>query len=132
MELFFGQHRIYFPKDVSEHIGPIQRAMKEAFVTFAGDLRHQADGPMPQPERERRLNAWRKARDIVTEILPDLIEAIEASMRAVLAGDAVHAPIQLAPIAASGTSEVRAEPVVVRGVVEQPGKAKDLASEAGV
>ena len=42
---------------------------------------------MPRGEGERRLEAWRKAKDIVNETLPSLIEEIEESMRAIVSGD---------------------------------------------
>ena len=115
VELFFGQHRIYFPTEVSKHFAPIQQALREAYATFAKDLPHQAGGAMPQTERDRRLEAWRRAKDVVTEVLPDLIEAIERSMRGVLAGDVESAPIRLGPVASEGKGGASAELQVIRG-----------------
>lgn len=85
--LFYAQHKIFFNADIRDQFAEIGGALHDSWATFAMDLPHQAEGPMPGEERERRLKAWRKAKDIVSETLPSLVEQIEESMRAIVSGD---------------------------------------------
>ena len=69
VELFFGHHRLYFEADMRDQFGLISRALHDAWATFTVDLPHQADRPMPETERQRRLVAWRQAKELVNETL---------------------------------------------------------------
>lgn len=80
---FFGENRLYFDAEIISGFGAIQRTLNEAWATFAFDRRDQSV-PAPQSERERRVAAWQKARELIREEVPRLREQIENRMRALL------------------------------------------------
>ena len=85
--LFFAQHKIFFNADISDQFGEISGALNDAWATFTVDLARKVEGPIPRTESERRLAAWQRAKDIVSQTLPSLVEEIEVSMRAIVSGD---------------------------------------------
>jgi hypothetical protein len=86
---FFGEHRLYLEPELLSALGDFDAVLREAWATFAFDSTKQEAG-LPHHERERRLKAWRRARDIVRDESPKLRERIEGLMREMLAapGDA--------------------------------------------
>lgn len=113
LDAFFARHRLFLTPELVTAVQEIGSAARDAWVTFVHDLPHQAEGPMPHDERERRLQAWRKAKDIVTARVPSLLLQIEERMRPLLDAPAPE-PLTARSSASRPVSDTSA-PGVVRG-----------------
>lgn len=81
--IFFSENRLYYDPELVEQVGRLHSILNEAWATLVYDLRNRGQ-TMPQPERERQLQVWRRARDIVLDEAPKLREQIETIMRRLL------------------------------------------------